>query len=256
MADGMSKSPLTNARLLAKPRQRHVAALIGLPLARGEDQRAYKALHRAITADIKPRDTVEIAFTQTITDRIWDIQRWRTIEAYLLAAPAEKGKSRDQSFSHRAPPSFKGGDDNQWLLQLLPRGTDAAMPMDADEPGAPPEGQGVAPHRRKRTPPSDADRAAARTALLAAYQKHAASLELIVRLSTRAEAQRDAAIRDLEWYRNSTLRHAEQEIEDAEYTEVTVDGLNPETRSQSAQRPEEHRSPQSNRARSRKPQRA
>ena len=143
------------------------------------------------------------------------------------------------------------------MAPAAPRGgTAAAMPMGADEPRVPPDGQGAAPRRRKRSPSSEANGSAARTTLLAAYQKHAVSLELIVRLRTRAEAQRDAAIRDLEWYRNSTLHHAEQEIEDAEYTEVTVDGLNPETKSQPAQRSEEHRSPQSSRARSRKPQRA
>jgi hypothetical protein len=233
-----------------------VASAGGLALARGEDQKAYRALHRAIATDTGPRDAVEVALTQTIVDRIWDIQRWRMIEAYLLAAAADNGESRNQNFSHGTTPVLRGVDNNQWFVQARSSGIAAAMQMLADEPGLPPEGQDAAARRRKRTPPSDADRAAARTVLLTAYQKHGISLELIVRLRTRAEAQRDAAIRDLEWYRNSTLRHAEQEIEDAEFTEVTLDGINPETGSQPTQRSEEHRSPQSRRARSRKPQRA
>jgi hypothetical protein len=75
-------------------------------------------------------------------------------------------------------------------------------------------------------------------------------------LRTRAEAQRDAVIRDLERYRASTLRNVAKDIEDAEFTEVTDDGLTPKTRGQPAQRAEEHRSPHSVRARPRKPQRA
>jgi hypothetical protein len=74
-------------------------------------------------------------------------------------------------------------------------------------------------------------------------------------LRTRAEAQRDAVIRDLERYRASTLRNVAKDIEDAEFTEVTDDGLTPETRGQPAQCTEEHRPPHSARARPRKPQR-
>jgi hypothetical protein len=197
-------------------------------LARGEDHKAYQALHQAITADTRPCDAIETAFVQTIIDEIWKTQRCRMIEACLLAGPKQEGASQ----------------------------TATAMLTSAHQPAGLPEGQGTAPRRSRPTTPSEADRAAARTTLLAAYQKHGVSLEQIIRQRTRAEALRDAAIRDLEWYRNSTLHHAEQEIEDAEFTEVTLDGISPETRSQPAQRSEEHRSPQSNRARSRKPQRA
>ncbi|MBJ6126305.1 hypothetical protein [Microvirga splendida] len=219
---------MTRTRLRTKPRRRSAASAAGLTLARGEDHKAYRALHQAITADTRPCDAIETSLVQTIIDEIWKIQRCRMIEACLLAGPKQDGA----------------------------RQTATAMLTSTSQPAGLPEGQGPAPRRSRLTTPSEADRIAARTTLLAAYQKHAASLEQNVRQRTRAEALRDAAIRDLEWYRNSTLHDAEPEIEDAEFTEVTVDGINPETRSQPAQRPEEHRSPQSNRARSRKPQRA
>ncbi|WP_201863315.1 hypothetical protein [Microvirga soli] len=204
-----------------------MASAAGLTLAQGEDHKAYQALHQAITADTRPCDAIETSFVQTIIDEIWKIQRCRMIEACLLAGPKQEDASQ----------------------------TATAMLTSIRQPAGLPEGQGTAPRRSKPISASEADRAAARTTLLASYQKHGASLEQIVRQRTRAEALRDAAIRDLEWYRNSTLHHAEEEIEDAEFTEVTVDGINPETRGQPAQRPEQHRSPQSNRARSRKPQR-
>jgi hypothetical protein len=219
---------MTHTRLRTKPRRTSAASAAGLTLARGEDHKAYRALHQAITADTTPCDAIETSFVQTIIDEIWKIQRCRMIEACLLAGPKQEGASQ----------------------------TATAMPTSTRHPEGLPDGQGTAPRRSRPTTPSEADCAATRTALLAAYQKHGVSLEQIVRQRTRAEALRDAAIRALEWYRNSTLHHAEQTIEDAEFTEVTVDGVNPETRSEPAQRPEEHRPPQSNRARSRKPQRA
>lgn len=219
---------MTRTRLRTKPRRRSAASAAGLTLARGEDHRAYWALHQAITADTRPRDAIETLFVQTIIDEIWKIQRCWMIEACLLTGPQQEGASQIAT----------------------------AIPTSTRHPEGLPEGQGTAPRRRRPKTPSDADRAATRTTLLAAYQKHGVSLEQITRQLTRAEALRDAAIRDLEWYRNSTLHHAEQEIEDAEFTEVMVDGISPETRSQPAQRSEEHRSPQSRRARSRKPQRA
>jgi len=199
-----------------------------LTLARGEDQKAYRALHQAITADTRPCDAIETLLVQSIIDEIWKIQRCWMIEACLLAGPEQEGASQ----------------------------TATAMPTSTRHPEGLLEGLGTAPRRRRPTMPSEADRTATRTRLLAAYQTHGVSLEQVVRQRTRAEALRDAAVRDLEWYRNSTLHDAEEEIEDAEFTEVTVDGINPEARGQPVQRPEEHRSPQSNRARSRKPQRA
>lgn len=219
---------MTHTRLRTKPWRRSAASAAGLTLALGEDPRAYRALHQAITADTRPCDAIETSFVQTIIDEIWKIQRCRMIEACLLAGLKQEGASQAAT----------------------------AMPTSTRHPEGLWEGQGTAPRRSKPTTPSEADRAATRTRLLAAYQKHGMSLEQIVRQRTRAEALRDAAIRDLEWYRNSTLHDAEQEIEDAEFTEVTVDGINPETRGQPAQRSEEHRSPQSSRARSRKPERA
>ncbi|WP_152568743.1 hypothetical protein [Microvirga sp. BSC39] len=195
---------MTRTRLRTNPRRRSLASAAGLTLARGEDHRAYRALHQAITADTKPCDAIETLLVQTIIDEIWKIQRCRMIEACLLAGPKQEGASQ----------------------------TATAMPTSTRQPIGLPQGQGTAPRRSRPTTPSEADRAAARTTLLAAYQKHGVSLEQIIRQRTRAEALRDAAIRDLEWYRNSTLHHAEEEIEDAEFTEVTVDGISPETRGQ------------------------
>jgi hypothetical protein len=214
--------------LRTKPRRKSTESAAGLTLARGEDHKAYRALHQAITADIRPCDAIETSFVQTIIDEIWEIQRCRMIEACLLADPKQEDASQ----------------------------TATAMPTSTRHPEGLPDGQGTAPRRSRPTTPSEADRAAVWMTLLGAYQKHGVSLEQVVRQRTRAETLRDAAIRDLEWYRNSTLHHAEPAIEDAEFTEVTVDGINPETRSQPAQPIEQHRSPQSRRARLRKPQRA
>ncbi|WP_262270907.1 hypothetical protein [Microvirga yunnanensis] len=114
----------------------------------------------------------------------------------------------------------------------------------------------AAPRRKGRAALSEADRDAERAALLEAFQKNSTSLELIVRLRTRAEAQRDAAMQELERYREFARRNAIHQIEDAEFTEITEDGINPATGSQPPQRAEKHRSPQSGRPRPREPKRA
>jgi hypothetical protein len=247
--------PVTKSRLRPRARRRPAAAT-GQALARGEDQAAYEALHQAIAADTMPRNAIERAFTQSIIDHTWTIQRCRRIEAYLLADPAQKDKGRkgsvgeiDLSLSLRRRDNQRPNGERTILTDTMPSTrTDLAD-------GRPIE-QDTTPRRRRRSVPSEADRAAARTTLLTAFQKYSAPLELIVRLRTRAEAQRDAAIRDLERYRASALRNAVQDIEDAKFTEVTVDGVNPETRGQPAQRAEEHRSPKPDRAHPRKSQRA
>lgn len=62
--------------------------------------------------------------------------------------------------------------------------------------------------------------AAGRTALVEAYQKHSQELEMVVRLRTRAEAQRDAALNDLERYRAAAAREAASGVIEAEFVEV------------------------------------
>jgi hypothetical protein len=122
-----------------KPRRRSAASAAGLALARGEGHRTYQALHQAITSKISPCDTVETALTQTIIDEIWKPPRCRMIEACLLADPRQES----------------GGL------------TATAVPARTCQPGGLRDGQGTALRRSRRTTPSDADRAATRTTLLA-----------------------------------------------------------------------------------------
>jgi hypothetical protein len=227
-----------------------------LALARGEDQLAYTALHQAITDDIGPRDAIETAFTQAIVDHIWAIRRWRMIEASLLADFPQKDQGQVRNRGEFDISHLLRRGKNQPPLQVQ---TNSA---DATPPSAPMHQEGASrklepePGHRRRASPTSADPAAARTALLTSFQKYTAPLEQAARLRVREEAQRDAAIRDLDRYRATTRQSAVLAIEDAEFTEVTADGVNPKTRGQSAQRAEKHRSPHPGRTRPRKQQRA
>ncbi|MBM6582544.1 hypothetical protein ILT44_20270 [Microvirga sp. BT689] len=223
---------MSKSHIRAKGRRSASTPVTGLALARGEDQEAYKALRQAITTDLQPCDAIEAILTQTIIDRAWDTLRCRMIEKCLLASPS--------TTSENAAPN-RNGTKNSLVRKQSGR-------QSAQEPAL--------RRRGARAAPSDEDRAAAREALVSAYQTHSIPLEVLTRICARAEAQRDAAIQDLERYRSSVQRRRTHEIEDAEFTEVTGDGVKPETGGQPAQRTEQHRSPQSRRARPRKPQRA
>jgi hypothetical protein len=133
---------MTHILVRNKPRRRSAASAAGLSLARGEDHRTYQALHQAISSDISPCDTIETALTQTIIDEIWETPRCRMIEACLLAGHRPEGGSL----------------------------TATAVPARTSQPGVLRNGQGTVLRRSRRTTPSDADRAATRTTLLATNQ--------------------------------------------------------------------------------------
>jgi hypothetical protein len=179
-------------------------------------------------ADLRPCDPIEALLAQTIVDHIWDAHRWKSIEASLLASPSPP-KARTNVVPSR--------DNLPSVDSLIARYMRLESTASADE---------TAEQRRtpERPTPKDSraekDRAA-RVTLVDGFQKHASSLELIARLRSRAEAQRDAALHDLEHYRVSPAFLRRPAIIDAQFEEVPPDDISPPARSQSAQRPKQHR---------------
>ena len=56
------------------------------PLLEGEDIRAYNALLRRVTNDVKPRDTLEIIWVRDVVDLTWEVFRWRRLATEWLSS--------------------------------------------------------------------------------------------------------------------------------------------------------------------------
>src|SRR5215218_9699934 len=76
-----------------------VAKLIeALPVALGDDAQAYKTLLDGITEQIAPRDIFETFWAKDVADHMWEIQRYRKLEAKLLE---EQSATSDHSQDER-----------------------------------------------------------------------------------------------------------------------------------------------------------
>jgi hypothetical protein len=213
-------------------------------LARGEDHHAYRLLEDAITADLMPRNSIEAGFTRSIINDLWDAERYRMIEAYLW-----KDLSQKNDVSAQSARAVTG------LLYARPDGNiDPTEHTSVKDTSSSNQAQGTG--GRQQGSPSKAGHTDHRAALLASFQKYRAPLELAARLRSRAEARRDATIRDLERYRASAQRRQIDVVEDAEFTEVRHNGIKSTARGQSPKRAEEHRSSQLSRTRQSKQKRA
>ena len=60
------------------------------PLIPGEEQTAYEALSRRVTAEVRPRDVLEEMLVREVVDLVWDRRSLRRLMAEILGAAMEQ----------------------------------------------------------------------------------------------------------------------------------------------------------------------
>jgi hypothetical protein len=170
---------------------------LGAPVLQpGEDADLYDRLHARVTAAVAPRDVVEEFWVRDVVDLMWETLSLRRLKGLLLIVSARHGLQQLIS------PLFESG-----------RSYDIADGWFA----------------RKDKAVQEVTQALARAGLtMEAVTAQTLSLKLddierIDRLIMNAEARRNAMLREVERHREvvaARLRHAAEEIEDAEFSEL------------------------------------
>jgi len=166
------------------------------PVIRGEEVSDYDTVLTRLSGAVKPADFVEEVWLRDVADLVWDAVRLRRMKAALLNSSAHQGMK-------------------ELLLNLGIEGSDSLS---------------------KCWAAGDAEEVQEAEALLAgagltmdAVMAHTlrarlTDIERFDRLIAAAETRRDATLRNIAAYRvefAQTVRRAAQNVEDAEYTDIT-----------------------------------
>ena len=167
-----------------------------VPLIPGEEVSNYDALLARVSGAVKPADFLEEVWVREVVDLVWDAIRLRRLKAALLTASADRGMQ-----------------EVLWSLDVEDA-TACARAWAARNPEA------IA-----HVEPILATAGLALDAVMAqTLRVRIADIERIDRLTASAEARRNIALREIEAHRAGfakTLQRAAQDVEDAEYTDVT-----------------------------------
>jgi hypothetical protein len=170
------------------------------PLIEGEDGTAYHLLHGRIAAAVKPKDIIEELWVRDIADLSWEILRLRRIKARLLTS-----RVAAQIRAYLESPC--GASQAQKL----------SAEWEVGEPRVSARVDELLATACGRTVESiTAD-------VFLAMSEH---LERIERMTTNAEARRNAVLREIERRRASVaqaLRRASEEVVEAEFEDVKPD---------------------------------
>ncbi|HEY1545653.1 MAG TPA: hypothetical protein VGG01_24890 [Xanthobacteraceae bacterium] len=71
-----------------------LAFLGALPLIPGDDAAGYDTLLARMTADVRPGNVIEEAWTRDVADLVWEALRLRRLKAALLTACADQGMQK------------------------------------------------------------------------------------------------------------------------------------------------------------------
>jgi hypothetical protein len=168
----------------------------------GEDPTAYEMLLARITAAVQPKDVFEEIWVHEIVDLEWAVLRWRRLKANLFRVGTADG-----AYTVLRPSSqsvvLDFGDSIRDLSDRYARGDVTAV-------------KEVNGRLAKAGLTIDA-------VMAQTLANNLDSVERIDRMLASAAARRDAALRELDRHRAmlaAALRHATNEIEDAEFAEI------------------------------------
>jgi hypothetical protein len=174
----------------------NVAWLGPLPLLPGESAQDYQNLTDHLSADVRPKDTIEEIFLRDVIDLTWEVMRLRRLRDAFLAANVSEG-----------------------LRSVLPTITDIAIAEDLVE--------GWKLRKPKAMKSIDDYLASHGLTMDAAhaetFARFSQEMETINRLLTGAEARRNQTLREIERHRAalaSATARALQDIEEAEYRSI------------------------------------
>jgi hypothetical protein len=167
-----------------------------LPLLPGESAQDYQNLTDRLSADVRPKDTIEELFLRDVIDLTWEVMRLRRLRDAFLAANVSEG-----------------------LRSVLATITDIAIAEDLVE--------GWKLRKPKAMKSIDDYLASHGLTMDAAhaetFARFSQEMETINRLLTGAEARRNQTLREIERHRAalaSATARALQDIEEAEYRSI------------------------------------
>jgi hypothetical protein len=185
-------------------------------VALGDDAAGYKALWDGIIKEIAPRDIFETFWVKDIADHMWEIQRYRKLEAKLLeeqAGPTARSVSVVVDSGAESSAQMEAFD---WVYaQMQATGKDRMELWKEIEPErqrleAEHREDALARHLARSTGPDQA----------ASFLKHAAELDRLSRAMSLAQARYTAAVVEIERHRMRQAARAADEIVDASFTEA------------------------------------
>jgi hypothetical protein len=188
-------------------------------LATGENAEVYDAIITGVVAALDPQDTIEAFFIRDIVDGEWEIMRLQKIQAVLFSADSSNHEVISEIMSDR--------ERARRVALVLSRAARAQAkandkPLERSENSNQPV---LAQAALKllttlATVPDDAA-----VELTRGYKKHAVEIERISRMIAVAQSRRNAALRELERYREASARRQRpsQPIVDAEFTDAPPD---------------------------------
>jgi hypothetical protein len=166
------------------------------PLITGEDQAQYEAMRDRVSAAVEPRDFLEEIWVNDVVNLVWETQRLRRLRGALLQAAAPEG------LHHILQWVVGKNCDEKWVVGWAARKPDAVAAVEGT----------LAKAGLTR------DSVTAQTLALKIDE-----LERIDRMVAGAEARRNVALREIDRHRatlGAALRHAADEVLDAEFTEI------------------------------------
>ena len=169
----------------------------------GDDPAGYDLLQARVFGALGPKDFLEEIWTRDVVDLVWEVLRLRRMKADLMREAAHKGMA--EVLKPRVS-----------LLAGATRHDTAEKWACGDQKAAATVNHVLA----KSGLTMDAVYANTFSALIDRF-------ECIDRMTMMAEQRRDTMIRDIEWHREQfakRLRHAINDVEDAEFKDVTAEG--------------------------------
>jgi hypothetical protein len=195
MREVIANAPTTSNKARAGLSKEESARFFGPPpLIAGEDQAQYEMMRDQISAAVRPLDFLEEIWVNDVVNLVWETQRLRRLRAALLLAAAPEGVDR---ILRASDPFFGQNVAADWAslqpgaMKIVDAALAASLTMDA---------------------------VMAQTLALKIDE-----VERIDRMVASAEARRNIALREIDRHRatlGAALRHAADEVLDAEFTEI------------------------------------
>jgi hypothetical protein len=182
-------------------------------LLRGEDAKEHGRIVRATMDALRPRDIIEGFLVSDVVGYAWHLRRLRQIEAELLEGRVSE-----------AHPSEMSDEELEAILEADMRDTLCLAGIQDEEQIRRIVEMKALPGRGKYE--NGGARSEGGRGITAAYKEHSVELERLSRLMASAETRRNAAVRELERYRDAApkRRQASEDIIDAEFRDADDGG--------------------------------
>ena len=177
-------------------------------LWQGDDQAGYDILHERLSEALGPQDFLEEVWARDAVDLIWEVFRLRRLKAELMREAAYNGLNKVLD-----PRRSLLGQYNPYEVARYWASRDPEAIALVDKALA--------------TSGLTMDAVLAKTLAL-----HLDEFERIERMTAEAEGRRDSILREIGSHRASfaqRLRHAVEDVEDAEFKVIAPDGVTPES---------------------------